>query len=112
MLSLHGSLWQENFSFHELTRIVRQKDQQFAQLLNKVCEAQITDEDEARLKQRVITLDDLTYIEPIQVTISKYHSHLQTWCAFSTQKYHSIPKSISTCTSLGKYYSLSSRSDH
>ena len=25
MLSLHGSLWQENFTFHELTQIVRQK---------------------------------------------------------------------------------------
>ena len=57
-ICLHGSLWQENFNFHELKHIVRQKDQHFAQLLNRVCEAQITDDDEATLKQRVTTLDD------------------------------------------------------
>ena len=57
-ICLHGSLWQENFNFHELKHIVRQKDQQFAQLLNRVREAQITEDDEATLKQRVTTLDD------------------------------------------------------
>ena len=57
-ICLHGSLWQENFNFHELKHIVRQKDQQFAQLLNRVREAQITDDDDAVLKQRVTTLDD------------------------------------------------------
>ena len=31
-ICLHGSLWKENFNFHELKHIVRQKDQQFAQL--------------------------------------------------------------------------------
>ena len=58
LISLHGSLWQENFNFHELKHIVRQKDQQFAQLLNRVREAQITEDDEATLKQRVTTLDN------------------------------------------------------
>ena len=57
-ISLHGSLWQENFNFHELKHIVRQKDQHFAQLFNRVREAQITEDDEAALKQRVTTLDD------------------------------------------------------
>ena len=57
-ICLHSSLWQENFNFHELKYIVRQKDQQFAQLLNRVREAQITDDDDAVLKQRVTTLDD------------------------------------------------------
>ena len=57
-ISLHGSLWQENFNFHELKHIVRQKDQHYAQLLNRVREAQITEDDEAALKQRVTTLDD------------------------------------------------------
>ena len=37
---------------------MRQKDQHFAQLLNRVCEAQITEDDETTLKQRVTTLDD------------------------------------------------------
>ena len=57
-ICLHGSLWQENFNFHELKHIVRQKDQQFAQLLNRVREAQITDDDESTLKQRVTMLDN------------------------------------------------------
>ena len=57
-ICLHGSLWQENFNFHELKHIVRQKDQQFAQLLNRVRKAQITDDDESTLKQRVTTLDN------------------------------------------------------
>ena len=57
-ICLHGSLWKENFNFHELKHIVRQKDQQFAQLLNRICKAQLTENDEAILKQRVTTLDD------------------------------------------------------
>ena len=52
-ICLHGSLWKENFHFHELKHIVRQKDQQFAQLLNRIHEAQITENDEEILKQRV-----------------------------------------------------------
>ena len=58
LISLHDSLWQENFNFHELKHIVKQKDQQFTQLLNRVHEAQITEDDEATLKQRVTTLDN------------------------------------------------------
>ena len=57
-ISLHASLWQENFQFHELKHVIRQKDQYFAQLLNRVREAQMTDQDEATLKTRVTTLDD------------------------------------------------------
>ena len=57
-ISLHGLLWQENFNFNELKHIVRQKDQHFDQLLNRVHEAQIMEDDEAALKQRVTTLDD------------------------------------------------------
>ena len=230
-ISLHGSLWQENFNFHELKHIVRQKDQHFAQLLNRVHEAQITEDDETTLKQRVTTLDDPEHfadalhvygtnhqtdqynstmlqklttfkhiikssditkdrnthqvevslegkkrtdtgglsgtltvaenafvrltsnidvadglangirgiiksivtnnqgcvtailvqfddkkswrkgqsIKPIQISISRCCSHLQTWCTFSAQKYYSILEPISTCTSLGKYYPLSTR---
>ena len=38
-ICLHGSLWKENFNLHELKHIVRQKDQHFAELLNRICEA-------------------------------------------------------------------------
>ena len=58
LISLHGSLWKENFNFHELKDIVRQKDQQFAQLLNRVREAQMTEDDEITLRKRITTLDD------------------------------------------------------
>ena len=54
---LHQSLWQENFYFHEMKHVVRQKNKHFAQLLNRVQEAKITDHDETLLKGRVTTLD-------------------------------------------------------
>ena len=55
---LHQSLWQENFYFHELKDVVRQKNKHFAQLLNSVREGKITEHDETTLKARVTTLDD------------------------------------------------------
>ena len=55
---LHQSLWKENFYFHEMKHVVRQKNKQFAQLLNRVREAKITEHDETTLKARVTTLDD------------------------------------------------------
>ena len=57
-IRLHGSLWQENFLFHELKQVVRQKDQEFAELLNRVREGKMTEIDEAKLQTRVTTLDD------------------------------------------------------
>ena len=56
-ICLHQSLWKENFYFHELKHVVRQKNKQFAQLLNRVREAKITEHDETTLKGRVTTLD-------------------------------------------------------
>ena len=55
---LHQSLWKENFYFHELKDVVRQKNKHFAQLLNRVREAKITENNETILKARVTTLDD------------------------------------------------------
>ena len=57
-ICLHGSLWQENFQFHELTQVVRQKNQQFAELLNRVRIAQMNEDDESILKSRITTLED------------------------------------------------------
>ena len=56
-ICLHQSLWKENFYFHELKNVVRQKNKQFAQLLNRVREAKITENDETTLKGRVTTLN-------------------------------------------------------
>ena len=55
---LHQSLWKENFYFHQLKHVVRQKNKHFAQLLNRVREAKITENDETILKARVMTLND------------------------------------------------------
>ena len=51
-------MWQENFQFHELKQIVRQQDKQFADLLNRVRIAKITDEDVSILKSRATSLDN------------------------------------------------------
>ena len=56
-ICLLQSLWEENFYFHKLKHVVRQKNKQFAQLLNRVREAKITEHDETTLKGRVTTLD-------------------------------------------------------
>ena len=55
---LHQSLWKENFYFHELKHVMRQKNKHFAQLLNRVREAKITENNETIFKTRVTTLDD------------------------------------------------------
>ena len=67
-ISLHGSLWKENFYFHELTQVVRQRDKQFADLLNHVRLANISEADEIILKMRTTTLDDPNhYIDALHV---------------------------------------------
>ena len=57
----HGSLWVENFHFHELTQIVRQQDKEFAALLNRVRKAEITENDIAILQSRLVTPTDPKY---------------------------------------------------
>ena len=57
-ISLHASLWQEDFMFHELKQVVRQKDHTFADLLNCVRIAEITEDDEAILRTIVVTIND------------------------------------------------------
>ena len=53
---LHQSPWQENFYFHELKHVVRQKNKHFAQLLNRVREANITEHNETTLKARQVKI--------------------------------------------------------
>jgi len=55
LATLHGSLWEENFSLHELTVVVRQQDVAFAALLNQIRHGELTDDDEALLRSREMT---------------------------------------------------------
>ena len=60
---LHGSLWVEQFRCIELTQVMRQKDRDFPELLNRLREGTQTESDIDCLKSRVITDDDLVYRE-------------------------------------------------
>ncbi|XP_061190534.1 uncharacterized protein LOC133198460 [Saccostrea echinata] len=60
--SLAKNLWLEHFHMHELTEIMRQKDDLiFAEMLNRLRENKMTDEDKERISQRIIRQDSPTY---------------------------------------------------
>jgi hypothetical protein len=56
------NLWKELFKMHELTEIMRQKDDmEFAQLLNRLRENELTENDIAILNTRVAQTDEPSY---------------------------------------------------
>ena len=57
MTTLHGSIWQECFMYHELNEIVRQQDPVFVEILNNIRQG-VPD---ARLQQCVISANDPNY---------------------------------------------------
>ena len=62
LAKLSGSLWKDNFMFHELTEIMRQKDDvEFAQLLGRVRLGHCTEKDIQILQSREILPDDPEY---------------------------------------------------
>jgi len=59
---LHGSLWEENFKFMELTQSMRQRDDlDFANLLMRVRTATCCPDDLKMLKTRVVFTSDISY---------------------------------------------------
>ncbi|CAC5416325.1 unnamed protein product [Mytilus coruscus] len=62
LTALAPSYWKLLFSFHELTEIMRQKDDlEFAQLLNRLRQNQLTENDFAVLSTRTVSITDPTY---------------------------------------------------
>ncbi|XP_062592424.1 uncharacterized protein LOC134253849 [Saccostrea cucullata] len=60
--SLAKNLWHEHFYMHELTEIMRQKDDlRFAEMLNRLRENKMTDEDKELVSQRFIRQDSQDY---------------------------------------------------
>ena len=60
--ALAPNLWKELFKVHELTEIMKQKDDiEFAQLLNRLRENELTENDIALLNTRVVTTTDQNY---------------------------------------------------
>ncbi|XP_062570615.1 uncharacterized protein LOC134232646, partial [Saccostrea cucullata] len=60
--SLAKNLWHEHFHMHELTEIMRQKDDlRFAEMLNRLRENKMTDEDKELISQRIIKQDSEVY---------------------------------------------------
>lgn len=59
---LAKNLWQEHFQMHELTEIVRQKDDlRFTEMLNRLRKNKLTAEDKDIINQGIITPDCLEY---------------------------------------------------
>jgi hypothetical protein len=57
--ALAPNLWKELFSMHELTEVMRQRDDQtFAEILNRLREGLHTEEDLAELKTRIVDAKD------------------------------------------------------
>ncbi|CAC5389891.1 unnamed protein product [Mytilus coruscus] len=62
LTALAPNYWKVLFSFHELTDIMRQKDDlEYAQLLNKLRQNQLTENDFAVLSTRTVSVNDPTY---------------------------------------------------
>ncbi|CAC5400691.1 unnamed protein product [Mytilus coruscus] len=62
LTALAPNYWKLLFSFHELTEIMRQKDDlEFAQLLNRLRQNQLTENDFAVLSTRTVSITDPTY---------------------------------------------------
>ncbi|XP_062566991.1 uncharacterized protein LOC134229291 [Saccostrea cucullata] len=60
--SLAKNLWNEHFHMHELSEIMRQKDDlRFAEMLNRLRENKMTDEDKELISQRIIRQDSENY---------------------------------------------------
>ncbi|XP_062590040.1 uncharacterized protein LOC134251654 [Saccostrea cucullata] len=60
--SLASNLWHEHFYMHELTEIMRQKDDlRFAEVLNRLRENKMTEEDKELISQRFIRQDSQDY---------------------------------------------------
>jgi len=67
--ALANNIWQDYFTFFELTEIMRQKDdKQFAELLNRLREGKHSEDDIAILKQRLLTVKRLEDNYPMSVT--------------------------------------------
>ncbi|VDI35141.1 Hypothetical predicted protein [Mytilus galloprovincialis] len=62
LTALAPNYWKLLFSFHELTEIMRQKDDlEFALLLNRLRQNQLTENDFAVLSTRTVSISDPTY---------------------------------------------------
>ena len=62
LTALAPNYWKLLFSFHELTEIMRQKDDlEFALLLNRLRQNQLTENDFAVLSTRTVSISDATY---------------------------------------------------
>ena len=66
--ALANNIWQDYFTFFELTEIMRQKDKQFAELLNRLREGKHSEDDITILKQRLLTVKPHQDNYPMSVT--------------------------------------------
>jgi hypothetical protein len=70
--ALAPNLWKENFPMHELTKIMRQRnDLRFAEILNRLREGNHTEEDLAQLRQCIVHPKDAPTSAPHLFTVDR-----------------------------------------
>ena len=101
MAKLNGSLWKDSFMLHELTEIMRQKeDTDFAELLNRVRIGQCTEEDIDTLQSREISPDDPDYPDDA-LHVFAYNADVDTRNEKEVKQASTRPCTTDSNTSIG-----------
>jgi len=91
---LAPNLWKDYFTMIELTEIMRQKDDlQFAQMLNRIREGKLLDEDIALLESRIVkdpndqSLLDITHLYPTNKEVESHNTTIFNNCSSTDKVY-------------------------
>ncbi len=94
---LHGSIWKENFKLHELTQVMRQRDQEFATLLSTIRTGEkLSKQQIDMLESRCTTLDDPNHFKEALHVYAKNQQANE----YNTQMLAELPGEEFTCEAI------------